>query len=129
MFRLLLICFIWCVLASDAYGAKLTLALDPNSTTEPAKYWLFWGTVSRDQAPYLPADKMDLGPHQRNVQFTVDVPTLIPGQIYYFAATAADGSGNQSSFSAEVSKMVPPSVPGNPPPVPGNLRVVPNLGN
>lgn len=89
-FILLFACF--------AQAADVTLALNPNSTTDPAGYKLYIGTKSREYTIVV-----DLGPRERDVKFTIEVD-LLPGKIYYVAATAYDASGNESSFSAEVDK-------------------------
>lgn len=104
---------------SYSYAAKITLALNPNSTTEPAGYKLYYGLKSRSEAPYT--GSKDLGHRLRDVQFDIQLD-LLPNTEYYFAATAYDTSGNESSFSAEVSKIVPPS--GQLPPEPTNIRII-----
>lgn len=100
--------FLFAVVATttSANAAMITLALNPNSTTEPAGYKLYYGQNSREMEGY--PFNTDLGWHQRDVQFDITLPDLEPGKKYYFAATAYDGSWNESSFSAEVSKTVPP---------------------
>lgn len=84
------------------HAADVTLALNPNSTTDPAGYKLHWGQESREYT-----DSLDLGPRARDVQFTVTIGEIIPGKTYYFTATAYDGAGNKSAYSNEVFKLVP----------------------
>jgi hypothetical protein len=81
---------------SQAYSVESTLAWDPNVETDIGGYKLYYGTSSR------------------NYQFSVDVGNqtsytvtgLLPGQTYFFAATAYDISGNESDFSNEVAYQV-----------------------
>ncbi len=75
-------------------AADVTLALNPNSTVEPAGYKLYVGEKSKDYTVVV-----DLGPRERDIKFTVTLPDLLRGKIYYFAATAYDGQKNESSFS------------------------------
>ncbi len=96
------------LLLTTADAAKITLALNPNSTTEPAGYKLYYGVESRDIASY--PVWIDLGWYPRDVQHDITLP-LECGKIYHFAATAYDSSGNESSFSTEVDKATPACVP------------------
>jgi Big-like domain-containing protein/purple acid phosphatase-like protein len=77
-------------------AAQVTLAWDPNTEPDLAGYKLYYGISSR------------------SYQFSVDVGNLtsfplsglLEGQIYYFAATAYNFSGNESDFSNEVSTTI-----------------------
>ena len=86
---------------ASASAAEVTMAINPNSTTEPAGYNLYYGIETRKYT-----GKVDLKSRVRDVPFTIQLE-LIPGKTYYFAATAYDGTGNESSYSVEVSKLVP----------------------
>lgn len=90
--------------AIAAHAATVTLALNPNSTTEPAGYKLYWGEISRETGAY--SGEYDLGWHERDIPFDITLP-LIQGTTYFFAATAYDNSDNESGYSAEVKKTVP----------------------
>ena len=63
-------------------------------------YRIYYGTASRT---YLQArgGGVDVG-NARSFTAT----GLNPGTLYYFAVTAVDAAGNESAFSAEVSKLV-----------------------
>ena len=109
----LLACFlVGFLFAAYANAADVTLALNPNSTTEPAGYKLYWGTTAGTYTVSI-----DLGPRGRDLPFTITLE-LKHGTIYYFAATAyiVDSPGGQkfeSGFSSEVSKrvnMTPPKI-------------------
>ena len=93
--------------ALSAHAADVTLSLNPNSTTVPAGYKLYAGTVSKGPYPIV----VPLGSRVRDIPFTVTIPELESGKIYYFVATAYDENKNESSFSAEVSKAVPLAAP------------------
>lgn len=83
-------------------AADVTLSLNPNSTTEPAGYKLYYGTKTKNYT-----SSVDLGAQVRDVQFTVSIEEIVPGNTYYFAATAYDVDKNESAYSAEVYKTVP----------------------
>ena len=89
---------------SSASAAEVTMAINPNSTTDPAGYKLYWG---KESGQYTSAQSLDLGARVRDVPFTVTIGEIVPGNTYYFAATAYDASGNESEYSNEVSKTVP----------------------
>lgn len=104
---------IWLTMLAMVFGffaaivsaATITLALNPNSTTEPAGYKLYYGSVSRTYTAML-----DLGWYERDIIHDITLP-LECGELYYFAATAYDSNGNESSYSAEVIKSSPACVP------------------
>jgi len=100
------------ILKSFVFAGNATLSWDPptiNADGTPlmdlAGYKLYYGTTSGNYT-----SNIDIG----NVT-TYQINNLTDGLTYYFAATAYDTSGNESSFSNEVSKTIssPP-----PPPAP-----------
>ncbi len=99
--KTILLTLLLLLLTTFASAAEVTLILDPNSTTDPAGYKLFWGQESGKYTGNL-----DIGTRPRDVKFTVPID-LEPGKTYYFAATAYDGQRNESSYSKEVSRFVP----------------------
>jgi len=78
--------------ALSAHAADVTLSLNPNSTTEPAGYRLYYGLTS-----HAYTSSADLGFRAKDVKFTVPLD-LQQGEVYYFAATAYDAQANESSF-------------------------------
>ncbi len=75
-----------------------TLTWNPNTDTDLGGYKLYIGTGS---GSYTFA-----GPFDVKQATTYTVSNLPRGQTYYFAVTAYDMSGNESPYSAEVSKSV-----------------------
>jgi len=102
---------------SFAHAAEITLIVNPNSTTEPAGYKLYFGTASGKYGT-----PVDLGSRVRDIQFVVSIQ-LTPDTLYYFAATAYDGNGNESGFSNEVQKRTPPLPPGTPNLIIENIKI------
>jgi hypothetical protein len=85
------------VLPGYGYSAQVTIAWDANSEPEVAGYKLHYGT-SAGQYPSL----SDAGG-----QTACTLAGLQAGVVYFFAATAYDTYGNQSSYSQEVTFTVP----------------------
>jgi hypothetical protein len=83
----------------SAFGAQVTLAWDPSSDANISGYKLYWGSQSKQYTLLT-----DVG---NNTSETIS--NLQAGTIYYFAATAYDVQGNESSYSNEVSYTVPGS--------------------
>jgi len=79
-------------LVNEAHAGEVTLTWDANTDENLGGYKLYYGSSSR------------------NYQYSVDVGNMttyalmnLPdGEIYYFAATAYDVYGNESSYSEEV---------------------------
>jgi len=101
------------ILKSFVFAGDAVLFWDPPTTnadgtplTDLAGYKLYYGTTSGNYS-----NSIDVG----NVT-TFQINNLTDGLTYYFAATAYDTSGNESSFSNEVSKTI--SSPPPPPPAP-----------
>ena len=90
----------WCALlvllaVSPAPAGDVTLQWDPNPETDVVGYKVYYGTASRTYSSPIP-----LG-----LQTTYTVTGLATG-TYYFAVTAFDGYGLESTFSNEVSTTV-----------------------
>jgi len=78
-----------------------TLAWDPVVSSNLAGYRLYWGT-SPGVYFQLPGGGLSVG----NVT-NFSLAGLNSGRRYYFAATAQDTTGNESSYSNEVFKDIP----------------------
>ena len=76
------------------------LSWTASTASDVVGYRLYYGTSSRT---YLqaPGAGINVG---RTTAFTAS--GLQFGQLYYFAVTAYDAAGNESSFSPEASKLV-----------------------
>ena len=81
------------LLSSIASAAPVTLTWDPVSASDLAGYKLYYGYASGQYS------------FNQNVGNTTTAPLsgLDQNQIYYIAATAYDTSGNESTFSNEVT--------------------------
>ncbi len=88
-----------CALAwlPGAMAGQVTVAWDPDTGAAVAGYKVYWGTVSRNYSWYA----------DTSTQTNYTVPSLTPGATYYIAATAYDGTRNESGFSNEVLYTVP----------------------
>jgi hypothetical protein len=89
--------FVWLVPAFLSHAAELTLAWDPNQESDLAGYNVYWGAQSRNYE-----HRVDVG-----LDTTYTVSGLQDGGTYYFAVTACDGAGNESSYSQELAYIVP----------------------
>jgi hypothetical protein len=76
-----------------AYCFQLTLAWDPNSEPDIAGYIIYYGTESETYA-----QKVDVGNYQG-----ATISDLELNKTYFFAVTAYDLTGNESSFSNEIT--------------------------
>jgi hypothetical protein len=83
--------------SSMATAATVTLAWDPSTDPAVLGYKVYWGMKS-GQYTWL----VDVG----NLT-NIEVSSLQDGMTYYFAATAYDNKGNESSYSNEVFYTVP----------------------
>jgi fibronectin type 3 domain-containing protein len=72
---------------------QVTLAWDPNTEPQLAGYKVYFGTSTGVYTTTIDVQNVT----------TYTVTGLAPGQTYYFAVTAYDGSGDESGFSNEVS--------------------------
>lgn len=85
---------VWFLLSvQPAQSAQVTLAWDPSSDTAVTGYKLYWGAQGQEYALLA-----DVGNSTSET-----VADLQPGITYYFAATAYDASGGESTYSNEVS--------------------------
>jgi hypothetical protein len=86
-------------LLPSAVGAvpSVTLAWSPSADTNVIGYNIYYGRASRTYT-----NKVDVG----NV-LTATVSNLVEGTTYYFAATAYNIIGMESTFSGEVTYSVP----------------------
>ena len=97
-FLLPFLLFALCVMPlSAAYAASVDLEWDPNTEPELAGYKIYWGTASGNYTSSKDAGKTP----------TCTVTGLDEGKTYYFAATAYDGSSNESGYSNQISYKVP----------------------
>ncbi len=76
-----------------AAGATFTLQWDPNTEPDLTGYKLYYGTASRTYS-----SNIDVG----NVT-TYQLSSLQDGVTYFFAVTARDQDGNESTYSNEVT--------------------------
>ena len=90
---LFIFCFLSIVFAAGGNCAQVTLAWDANSEPNIAGYKVYYGTASRVYNWYFDVGKVT----------TYSVTGLTDGSTYYFAATAYDTSGVESTYSSEVS--------------------------
>lgn len=82
-----------------ASPASATLSWNPSPDADVIGYRVYFGTASRAYNQPRGAGLDTKG----TTRFVVD--NLTRGQRYYFAVTAYDAAGNESAFSAEVSKL------------------------
>jgi len=72
-----------------------------SSSSDTVGYRVYYGTASGSYVQSRGAGVVA----GNNTRYTVS--GLTSGRTYYFAVTAYDATGNESAYSAEVSKMVP----------------------
>ena len=102
------------LLMTAAHAAQVTVAWDANADPAVTGYRVHYGT-----APGNYTSHVDVG----NVTTCV-ISGLLEGVTYYFAATAYDGDGHESDYSAAVSYTVPQAPAPGPAPSPaGNSPV------
>ena len=77
----------------------------PNTEPNLAGYRIHYGTASRAYTTTVNVGLQQ--PVDGRIHATVT--GLIPGETYFFAATAYDASGGESDYSTEVSYTVPPA--------------------
>jgi PKD repeat protein len=85
--------------ATNTYAGQVSLAWDPSSSSNLAGYRLYYGQASQTYTSHI-----DVG-----LQTSYTITGLTDGQTYYFAATAYDLAGIESTFSNEVSTTLPTS--------------------
>jgi len=86
---------------TQAPGTTATLAWDAVTAANLSGYRVYYGT-----APGTYLQSAGQGVNVGNVT-TYTVPGLSSGTRYYFAATAYDTSNNESTYSNEVTKIIP----------------------
>jgi hypothetical protein len=91
--RFLLVALI--LICSTARPENVTLGWDALSGV--AGYFVYDGVKSRTYTNLVNAGKNNF----------VTVSNLVPGTVYFFAATSYTASGLESDFSAELSYLVP----------------------
>ena len=84
-----------------AFGAVVRINWSSNTESDLDGYKVYYGISSRQYLSYL-----DVG----NVT-SADISNLGEGRTYYFAVTAYDINGNESSYSQEVSVAIPDQTP------------------
>lgn len=95
---------------ADNYALAGTATVTWNANTEPdlAGYKIYYGTSARTGTDPKTCTmcgyttKVDVG---KVTSYTFN--SLTDGQTYYFSVAAYDTSNNESSFSAQVSKVIP----------------------
>ncbi|MCI0620413.1 MAG: fibronectin type III domain-containing protein [Acidobacteria bacterium] len=90
-----------------AYGADVSLSWSPNSESDLAGYKVYYGTSSHNYSSSVNVSKV--------TSYTL---TGLNAGTYYFAVTAYDTAGNESSFSNEVPKTISSNSNPLPPPPP-----------
>src|SRR3954468_19768282 len=79
-------------------AAVVTLAWDPSGDPNVASYRVYYGAVSGSYAAYVQVS----APATNAV-----ISGLFSNTTYYFAATALDSAGSESSYSNETTAQVP----------------------
>ena len=83
-------------LPSILLAASIQLSWQPNTEPDLRGYHIYFGTQPRDYGPPIPVE--------RTTSYTL--AGLEKNTLYYFAVTAVDNNGNESGFSAEISKSI-----------------------
>jgi hypothetical protein len=81
-------------------GKSLPIGWTANGEADLAGYRVYYGTASRSYAQ-VKGDGVDAG---RTTEFTIT--GLQAGATYYVALTAYDAAGNESDYSAEITRRV-----------------------
>jgi hypothetical protein len=90
-----------CLLPVPLLAGTATVQWQANQEPDLKKYKVYSGTASRSYGLPIPV----------GVATSYTFNNLQEGITHYFAVTAVDESGNESGFSAEVSKHVPDTQP------------------
>ena len=102
---LALLCAVLSSPVNDAYAGQVPLSWNAPTTDADGtpltyfsgNYKVYYGTSSRNYTQTIAVNNI-------NSSVTYQVPNLTPGQPYYFAVTAVNTLGNESSYSNEVIK-------------------------
>ena len=84
---------LFCLPASNAHSAEVTLAWDASTDSKTAGYKVHYGNSSRSYQAVIDVGKTP----------TCTISNLPAGTTYYFAATDYNASGAESAYSNEVS--------------------------
>ncbi|HOO36785.1 MAG TPA: fibronectin type III domain-containing protein [Deltaproteobacteria bacterium] len=95
--KTLILIVVMVFLTDFAYAATVRLSWDSNTEPDLAGYIVYYGTSSRSYMEYFDA----------GLTTSVDVADLTAATPYFFAVTAYDTSGNESSFSSEAYIFIP----------------------
>ncbi len=94
--------FIFVILFCNiAYSGQAVVSWNPNSESNCAGYKVYYGYSSRS---YFQVK--EYGEDAGN-QTSYTISNLVEGELYFFAATAYDFSGNETGYSYEVSYNIP----------------------
>ncbi len=91
------IVMILAIFSGFAYSAEVKMAWDPNLQAELAGYKLYQGPESGNYT-----SSVDVGNQTEYTFYNLEV-----GRVYYFAATAYDHDGEETTYSNEASYMAP----------------------
>jgi chitodextrinase len=94
-FILTVFIFSFLYFSTTAFAGDATLTWDANTESDLAGYRVYFGTASRTYGPSINVGK--------TTSYTL---TGLGNQTYFFAVTAYDTTGTESTFSAEVSKTI-----------------------
>jgi len=104
------------ILADKASAGTADVSWNANTEPDLASYKIYYGTSSRTGIDPKVCGACGYSSNINVGNVTSHVFSgLTDGQTYYFSVSAIDNSGNESSFSSEVSKPIP--VPDTTPPV------------
>jgi hypothetical protein len=98
-----LMIFVGLTTTQSASAGNATLFWSSNMEPDLAGYNVYYGPSS---SAYTDVINVGLTGSPDSPSYTINA--LADGQTYYFAIAAYDSFGNQSSFSQEVSKFIPP---------------------
>lgn len=96
--RFLLSCVFVILFSFAAYAGEVSLIWDPPEAAIPSGYKIYYGLGSGNYAK-----NVDVG---NVLTATIPASEFVPGNTYYFAATAYYPDGEESGFSNEVSKAI-----------------------
>ncbi len=87
------------------YNTTRLLAWAGNTEADMDHYRIWWGTVTRTYDNFIDTTGLSglVGSTGRPAQ---RIAGLLDNTTYFFAVTAWDQAGNQSTFSAEVTRLV-----------------------